>query len=216
MKSLNLVLILILLKVSSGYCQINVQLLHQLVKESKEEYARQNKAKSKQAVTTANEQVNKSQMAKLKDRYGQIKNRFHTLGVVVDAVQIGIQASPIVSEIITQQSVIYNQAAANPGFIALALEAEKDMAQRSKRLLNYLYGLLISVGDINQMKTSDRKMLFSHVIAELRLIQGISRGLAGTMIYASRELSKDPFSDYINEDKRLVNDILRKVDILKN
>ncbi len=198
------------------FAQINVQLLHQLVNESKEEHSRQENAKNKQSVTTANEEVNKSQMAKLKYRYRQLKSRFHTLGVIVDAAQIGIQASPIVSEIIQQQSIIYNQAAGNPVLITLAIDAERDLAQRSKMLINYLYGLVITVGDINQMKASDRKILFNHVLSELRLIAGTSKGLAANMLYANRKESTNPFYGFINEDKRLVDDIIRKAAILKN
>lgn len=198
------------------FAQINVQLLHQLVNESKEEHSRQEGAKNKQTVTTANEEVNKSQMAKLKDRYRQLKSRFHTLGVIVDAAQIGIQAGPILSEIIQQQSIIYNQAARNPVLITLAIDAERDLAQRSKMLINYLFGLVITVGDINQMKASDRKILFNHVLTELRLIAGTSKGLAANMLYANRKESTNPFYGFINEDKRLVDDIIRKAAILKN
>ena len=216
MKKLSLVLIVLLMVQGEAFAQINVQLLHQLVNESKEEHSRQENAKNKQAVTTANEEVNKSQMAKLKDRYRQLKSRFHTLGVIVDAAQIGIQASPIISEIIQQQSIIYNQAARNPILITLAIDAERDLAQRSKMLISSLYGLVIIVGDINQMKASDRKILFNNVLTELRLIAGTSKGLAANMVYANRKESTNPFYGFINEDKRLVDDIIRKAAILKN
>ena len=216
MKRLSLIFTVLLMVHGDVFAQINVQLMHQLVNESKEEHSRQENAKNKQAVTTANEEVNKSQMAKLKDRYRQLKSRFHTLGVIVEAAQIGIQAGPIVSEIIQQQSIIYNQTARNPVLIALAIDAERDLAQRSKMLINYLYGLVITAGDINQMKASDRKILFNHVLTELRLIAGTSKGLAANMVYANRKESTNPFYGFINEDKRLVDDIIRKAAVLKN
>ncbi len=161
---------------SNAYSQINIQLLHQLVGESKQEHKVQSTAKDKQAEVTANEQVNRTKIARLKDRYRQLKDRFHALGLAIDAAQIGIKASPIVSEIIEQQDIIYRQANENPLLIPLALDAEKDLVRKSRLLLNYLYGLVVSIGDINQMKTSDRKMLFTHVVDELRVIAGTSKG----------------------------------------
>lgn len=200
---------------SNGYSQINIQLLHQLVGESKKEYKVQSMAKDKQAEVTANEQVNRTKMARLKDRYRQLKSRFHTLGLAIDAAQIGMKASPIVSEIIEQQDIIYQQANNNPLLIPLALDAEKDLVYKSRLLLNYLYGLVVSIGDINQMKASDRKMLFTHVVDELRVIAGTSKGLAASLQNSNRKTKLNPFSQFINEDKRLVDDIMKKVKVLK-
>ncbi|MEJ6979739.1 hypothetical protein WG906_04715 [Pedobacter sp. P351] len=200
---------------SNAYSQINIQLLHQLVGESKNEHKVQSTAKDKQTEVTVNEQVNRTKMARLKDRYRQLKSRFHTLGLAIDAAQIGIKASPIVSEIIAQQDIIYQQATKNPLLIPLALDAEKDLVHKSRLLLNYLYGLVVSIGDINQMKASDRKMLFTHVVDELRVIAGTSKGLAVSLQNSNRKTKLNPFSQFINEDKRLVDDIMKKVKVLK-
>lgn len=211
--------VLILGMVPGGSAQVNVELLHQLVSESKSEHSRQNDAKNKQVVNTANEEVNRSEMSKLKTKYRELQNRFHTLGLAIDAVQIGLQASPVIAEIIRQQNLIFQLAGNDPLLIALAYNAEMDMAEQAYLLSNYMYGLAISVGDINQMKASDRKILFDHIVTELQRIAGTSRGLAVTMSYASRKKalqSLNPFSDFINEDKRLIDDILRRADILKN
>ena len=199
----------------NAYSQINIQLLHQLVAESKKEHKVQSTAKDKQAEVTANEQVNRTKMARLKERYRQLKSRFHTLRLAIDAAQIGIKASPIVSEIIVQQGIIYQQANKNPLLIPLALDAEKDLVRKSRLLLNYLYGLVVSIGDINQMKASDRKMLFTHVVDELRVIAGTSKGLAVSLQNSNRKAKLNPFSQFINEDKRLVDDIMKKVKVLK-
>lgn len=214
------ILFLILLGiVPEGSAQINVQLLHQLVAESKSEHSKQEEAKNKQAITSANEEVNRSEMSKLKTKYRELQSRFQTLGLAIDATQIGLQAAPVITEIIQQQSLIFQQAGNDPLLILLAYNAEMDMADQAYLLSNYLYGLAISFGDLNQMKSSDRKILFGHVLTELRRIAGASRGLAATMYYASRKKalqSINPFADFINEDKRLVDDILRKVELLKN
>lgn len=199
-----------------GYAQLNIELLHQLVAESKSENSKQNEARNRQSVTTANEEVNRSQMSKLKTKYRELQNRFKAVGLAIDAAQIGIEAIPVVNEIIRQQSIIYQLAADNPLLIVLAYQAEEDLANRASLLMNFIYGIALSIGDINQMKSSDRKTLFSHVLNELKRIEGASKGLAVAMQYASRPKSLNPFADFVNEDKRLVNDILRNAAILKN
>ena len=214
------ILFLILLgMVPEGSAQINVQLLHQLVAESKSEHSKQEEAKNKQAITSANEEVNRSQMSKLKTKYRELQSRFQTLALAIDAAQIGLQAAPVISEIVRQQRLIFQYAGNDPLLIVLAYNAEIDMADRAYLLSNYLYGLVLTFGDLNQMKSSDRRILFGHVLTELRRIAGASRGLAATMHYASQKGSLqaiNPFQDFINEDKRLVEDILRKMDALKN
>lgn len=201
------------------HAQLNVQLLHQLVSESQSEYDKQNEAKNKQAVTSANEEVNRSEMGKLKTRYRELQSRFKTLGLVFDAAQIGLQATPIVTEIIRQQGLIFQLAGQDPMLLTLAYQTEIDLADQAYRLSRYMYALMISMGDLNQMKVSDRKMLFGYVLSELRRIEGTSRGLAANLYYANRKRiinSFNPFAEFVNQDKYLIDNILRNADILKN
>jgi len=198
------------------FCQLNVQLIHELVSESKSEYSRQDEAKNKQAVTSANEEVNKSQMNKLKIKYRELNNRFHIVGLAIDAAQIGLEASPVVSEIIRQQNIIYHLAGNNLILIALAFQTEIDLVDRAKMLGNFIAGLALSAGDLNQMKSSDRKILFSHALTELRLIEGASRGLAISMMQATVKTSLNPFQNFVNQDKQLVDEIIRNTAVLQN
>lgn len=200
----------------NAFSQLNVELLHQLVSESKSEHSRQDEAKNKQLITSANEEVNKSQMSKLKTKYRELQSRFHTIGLAIEITQIGIEAGPLISEIIRQQGIIYGLARDNPLLIAIALQTEIDLVDRAKMLANYIAGLALSISEINQMKASDRKILFSHALTELRLIEGTSKGLAISMQQANYKRSINPFKDFIDRDKQLVDDIIRNADILKN
>lgn len=197
--------------------QLNVQLLHQLVAESKSEYSRQEDARKRQATVSANEVSNRSETSKLKANYREIKSRFHSVGTMISAVRIGTDAIPIINDIVGQQQRIVSLAASDPVLIAIAYETQEALVERSYRLSNYLYGLVLSAGDLNQMKASDRSILFNYVITELRQIAGTSRGLAQSMYNASISPGKlNPFTEYINRDKQLVEDILQNASILKN
>lgn len=92
---------------ASASAQLNVELLHQLVAESKSEHERQSDARNNQTLTTGNEAVNKTSLTRLKEKYRDIQSRFKTLGLAISAAQIGIEAYPLVSDIITQQGIIF-------------------------------------------------------------------------------------------------------------
>jgi hypothetical protein len=218
MKKLIFLILGLLLMAKPDYAQTNVALLNQLISESESEHDRQTSARTGQATVTANESVNKSQMTTLKTTYRNIQNRFHTLGLVIDAAEIGLEAAPLVNEIIRQQQLIVAQCRNNPVLILLAINSETDLAGQANLLAEYCAGLILSFGDVNQMKASDRKMLFSYVVTELRRIDGASRGLLTTITNFNNGLnskSLNPFSGFINQDKNMADDILRNAKSLK-
>lgn len=215
MRYIILTQLLLIIALTRANAQLNVELLHQLVEHSKDEYDRQITARNRQAITTANEEVNREETAKLKTRYRQLHSRFQTLGMVLQGLSMGLESAPIVTEIINQQKRIMGIVSTHPEFLLLAIDAEKDMAEKAVQLARYLTGLFVSIGDLNQMKASDRRILYGHVLQELRAIAGASRGLAVTMYYSRRKKlldSLNPFSGYINEDKRIVDNILRQLE----
>ncbi len=218
MRFIILILSLLSISLNMATAQLNVQLLHQLVQHSKDEYDRQITARNRQAITSANEEVNREETVRLKIRYRELRSRFQILGTALQGLSMGLESAPIVAEIINQQQRIIGIVSAHPEFLLLAIDAEKDMAEKAVQLARYLTGLFISIGDLNQMKASDRRILYGHVLQELRAIAGVSRGLAVTLYYSTRKKlldSLNPFSSYINEDKRVVDNILRQLEEFK-
>jgi hypothetical protein len=201
-----------------SHAQLNVELLHQLVQHSKDEHQRQSTARNRQAETSANEEINRSKMEGLKQKYRNLQRRFQLLGLAIDATKIGLQAAPLISDITTNQQKIIELTADDPLLIAMAYGAEVDIADKAYMLSRYLYALAISLGDLNQMKTSDRKLLFEHVLTELKGIAGASRGLAMNMLHAKRKkmmASINPFQGFVNRDRQLISDILSKLKQIK-
>src|SRR3546814_18236554 len=92
---------LLLLAISQTHAQLNVELLHQLVQHSKDEYNRQQTARNRQALPSANEEVNRSNMGDLKQKYRTLPSRFQTIGLAIHAPQIGCPAPPITRESVT-------------------------------------------------------------------------------------------------------------------
>lgn len=200
-----------------SFSQVNVELLHQLVEENKSEYGRQIEAKENQAKNTANEEVNNQLLNTVKGKYRTIQERFAKLSIVMDAAGIAMSASPLVESIIDHQQQIVFYCQQDPVLIPLALETEKLFVDRSYRLMNYLIGLSASIGAVNQMKISDRRLLFQHILNELEEINGISYTTSRALESYLRKINGgNPYLDYVSQELQLVDEIINNVKILQN
>jgi hypothetical protein len=191
--------------------------MHQLIDQSKSEHDLQVDARNRQATNAANEKANMTLLAKLKNTYRTLQQRYNTLGTAINIANIGLQATPMVRQIISYQSQVIQAAGKNPALIALGLQTEIEFVQAAESLLGYITGLTLSLGDVNQMKASDRKMLFDYVISELSKIQELSGNLTRLLQYnslASVLKALNPFQNFINQDKYLVGQILQNAKYL--
>lgn len=201
----------------NAYSQINISLLHQLVEDSKKEHTKQSEAKKNQAKNAINEEVNRNMLNQVKDKYKVVQERFAKLSIVFDAAGIGVSANPIVRSIIDNQQQIIYYCRMDPTLIPFALETEKVFVAQSYSLMNYLIGLSASIGDLNQMKVSDRRILFKHILDELRDINQLSYGTSRTLAsYLQRTKGSNPYLDYVNDELRLVDEIMTNIKTLKN
>src|SRR5690606_18222710 len=158
--------------------QTNVQLLHQLVEDSKKEHNLQVETRNSQSKTTAQEEINRGLAEAVKNKYRVVKNRFSKIHFLIDAIGIGNSAISIIRSIGENQQRILEECQENPALMLLAMEAEKSFVQKSESLLRYLVGLTAVIGDLNQMANSDRRILYQHIIDELTEINRISRSMA--------------------------------------
>jgi len=197
---------------------LNIPGLYQLVDASKSENKLQVQAKNEQLVVNSQEYENKTLLAKLKNKYRDLQQRYQTLGTLVIAANIGINATPMVNHIIENQSAIYQIASAHPVYLLLAYQTEIEFATKARSLLNYLLGLTASLGAVNQMKISDRKILFDFILTELNTIESLSFTLLNSLQYTLvNGLFKtlNPFQGFVDQDKDIVNDIINNAKYLK-
>jgi hypothetical protein len=197
---------------------LDIIAMHQLIDESKSEHTIQVNARDNQATATVNEQANLTLLAKLKNVYRTLQQRYNTLGTVINIAQIGLQAQPMVDQIIAYQGLIIQLAQQNPAIIALGYQTEIEFVDKAESLLGYVAGLTLSLGDVNQMKASDRKLLFDYVISELSIIRELSGNMLNLLQYnnlAAVIKALNPFQGFINQDKSIVNNILQNAKYLK-
>lgn len=198
--------------------QINIALLHQLVENSKSEHSRQRTISEKQAWVSAMESANAAQSSTLKSTYLSLRKKFSAVGMVIDLMQLSAEAPEILKQISSDQMQIFSICQKNPALGFLAAQTQVDLVDRSQLLLRYLYGLALSTSELGAMSRSDRSMLISFAISELRQISLILSGLKKTLLayhsLASARVSA--FLDMSSTDKQITWQILSKLKQRKN
>lgn len=192
--------------------------MHQLINQSIDENKVQLQARNQQAVNTANEQANLTLLQKTKNMYRTLQERYNTLGTAINIADIGIYATPMVNRIISNQAQVISLAQQNPALIALGYQTEIEFAEKAESLLGYVTGLSLSLGDVNQMKASDRKILFDYVISELSTIQQLSGTLVNNLqnvTLSGMIRGANPFADFISQDKAMADRIIQNAKYLK-
>lgn len=187
--------------------QINIDVFHILVDESKKEYGHQTKARDQQALNAGYEQVNNTQSKTLKERYNELQDRFSKLNIAVDALNLGVSATPLVQAIIDNQSKIIQYCNDYPFLIPLAFKTEALFVETSTKLIKYMVGLSLTIGDLNQMKETERKLLFDHALDQLKEINGMSYAAAETMRrYVQLQYGNQPFN--FTDDGSIIDGIM--------
>jgi len=205
----------------SAFCQqstIDVVGMHQLITESQSEHEKQVTAKNQQAVNTTNEAANMTLLDKLKNTYRTSQRRYNTLGTAITVADIGLEGEPMVKQIVNYQGQIMALAEKNPAIIALGYQTEIEFAEKAESLIGYVAGLTLSIGDVNQMKASDRKLLFDYVIQQLSVIQELAGNMLNLLQYNSLAAvlkALNPFQTFIDQDKSIAKDIIQNAKYLK-
>lgn len=192
--------------------------IHQLVDQSISENKLQVKARDQQALATANEKANLTLLEKFKGIYRTLQQRYNALGTAISVADIGIYATPMVKRIVSNQEQIIALAEKNPALIAIGYQSAIQFAEKAKSLAAYVAGLTLSIGDVNQMKVSDRKLLFDYILSELSSIQELSGNMLNMMHYsslASLLRAANPFQNFINADQAIGKDIIQNAKYLK-
>ncbi len=217
-------LILLALCLMSGafcYAQqstLDIAAIHQLVDQSTSEHTLQVKAKDQQAANTASEQANGSLAGKWKSIDRSLQSRFNTLGTLLDAAGIAITAEPLVNNILNCQKQIAGFAMTTPQMIPLAYGTEVEFADKAQQLLGYLTGLVLSLGELNQMKPSDRKLLFDYALSELGALEELSvkvlHLMQGSVLSAALHAG-NPFASFVSQDASMARSLLAGAKYLK-
>ncbi|MBS1533366.1 MAG: hypothetical protein JSU01_23910 [Bacteroidetes bacterium] len=206
------------LSASAQQSVLDIPEMYQLIDESHAEHKLQVDAKNQQTTNTANEQVNLTLLGKVKAMYRTLQQRYNTLGTVINLAEIGMYATPMIKQIVNYQGQIVSLVQKDPAVAFLGYQTEIEFVEKAEALGGYVAGLLLSLGDINQMKASDRKLLFDYVVQQLSRIQELSGNMLRLLQYKNLSAvlrALNPFATWISQDKSMVNSILNNAKYLK-
>lgn len=201
-----------LLMSSYTFAQLNVELLHQLVAHSKEEYDLQLTARNNQALNAANQEINTDQSSRYKERYRDLTQRFTVISAALQVLNSSVESAALVQQIIDEHKRIIELISADPKYLPLVIPVEKEIFDKAKLLARYILGLMLSASELNYMKQSDRRVLYEHVIHELREILSASKGLSKSLYYSAllKKLTAKPL-DFYHKDKEIAERILNSI-----
>ena len=201
----------ILKTVSAQKKYIDIISLQTLVENSETEYIKQNNTRDQAAAVMATETANRTILRKAKAKFVELAGRYNLLGMAIDVANIGLQAMPRVNNIINNQAELLKLCQGVPALSIIALQSEIEFVERANCLVDFLIGLSASAGVINQMKITDRRILFDFAVSELNAVEFKSARLVGMVrIYSNRELMRtvNPYQNWVDQDKQIVKDIM--------
>ncbi|MFV0593955.1 MAG: hypothetical protein ACK5M7_21470 [Draconibacterium sp.] len=191
---------------SGGF--INYFHILELVKETLSEDTRQRSIKTKQAAVRVNEDNNKKQLSYFQEKYKAVKSRLNSLGIIIDAATFLSEVVPLVNSIKETQSKIVQMVTQNPEFALIAAQGEKLFIEKAVSVVRLYTGLSLSLGELNKMEVSDRKILLDFSIAELQELDGQAFLLAASLRQMVMTKVNLLSFAWVNQDKQLIEEIL--------
>lgn len=129
-----------------------------------------------------------------------------------------IQIGQISNEIIQESNDMIAIAKSNPVLLLFAEDVARQMKSRGVNLVSEVSGFILKEGDNVLMDFEKRDALLRKVILELRVMRALCYSMSRSMYWAKVNgvlKTANPYRDFINQDTRLVNDILFKYSLLK-
>src|SRR5690606_29312651 len=151
--------------------------MHVAIDHTLRENERQENIRNNQMLVGTAENVNKNEKKKLQQTYDKIMSRLSSLGLAIDASFVTVEAYPIITQIINTQQNIINTVKDHPELTLMAINSQKEIVEKAQSIGSYMGGLILSIVDINQFKSGNRKLLLEHPLSELRSVRALSQSL---------------------------------------
>ncbi|MES2062510.1 MAG: hypothetical protein V4456_11360 [Bacteroidota bacterium] len=178
------------------------------------EYDRQTSLKNNQTLSTATQTAARSQGNDFKDKVKIIHARLVSLSVLISDGKVIFDSYDIVKDILNYQRQILSTIGSDPKLAPLALFSESALVNRSSALIKYIELMVIAASDLNAMKSTDRRAIVGYIVNELRVIRGDAYSINQSLKWAQEGNyinSINPWARYVNDDKRLADDILHNL-----
>ncbi|MBE8714841.1 hypothetical protein C4F49_14240 [Sphingobacterium sp. KB22] len=185
------------------------------------------------AVRSAAEITHSSYLGSIKDRLDDINLNVSSVVLVQDmihrsltevdkALRTGLtvkQIGALSAEIVTECNLMLQTAKDAPHLLLFAEEVAQQLKNRGVNLVAEVSGFVLKEGENILMDYSKRDQLLRKVVLELRVMRALAYSMHRSMYWAKLRgifRSLNPYSQFVNQDKRMVNDLIYKINVLKN
>lgn len=192
---------------------VSFPMMNQEIRHSLQEHDRQTEMRKKQIGNTATENVNRKQWSKFQETNKKIQDRLSIVSLAIQAIPTGIVIVQRTSSIQDNvQKIVYELGDA-PYALIFALEDQISFLEDLQMTTQYILGLIISYGTINQMEKAERKILLDFAIEEFKRLDKTSYFLYQKIRDIKRAIRFKTNTIYyiINRDKQIVQDILNNI-----
>jgi hypothetical protein len=122
------------------------------------------------------------------------------------------------SDIISDAGQAITYAKSDPVLLLFAEQGARDFETRAVTIAADVSAFVLKGGGNNLMDSGERGKLLNHIVAEMRILRGISYGMQRAMYWARINgifRSLNPLAAWQNQDVRIANDIIRNAKYLK-
>ena len=181
---------------------------------NKKEHKKQGALKDGQAVNSATQTYAKIQGNNFKETVKTIHNRLISLSSLISDGKMLYESYDILKDVLIYQKEIVSTIGNDPKLLPIAFSSQKHFVKRANDLIMYITLIGMSASDLNAMKSTDRRSIVAYIVNELRVIRGEAYGCKVALKWAKQGNylnSINPWADYVNQDKKLANDILANI-----
>lgn len=151
-----------------------------------------------------------------------VQNMIHqSLTGVNEALKDGIQIKQmgyLINDLFKNSREAIEIARSNPVLVLFAEDAARQMKERGVALVGDVSGFVLANKENVLMNYNVRDELIRKVIKELRIMNALIYGIKQNMYYARMNgifRTVNPYREYMQKDFQLVDDIIRKRQMLK-
>lgn len=185
------------------------------------------------AVRSAAEVTHNSYLNTIKNRLDDINLNVSSVVMVQDMIHSSLtqvdralrsgltvrQIGQISADIIRECNLMVETAKGAPHLLLFAEDVARQMKNRGVNLVSEVSDFVIKEGQNVLMDYEKREALLRKIVLELRVMRALTFSMHRSMYWAKFNgifRTLNPYRDFINRDKRLVDDIIYKFNLLKD
>ena len=181
-----------------------------LIAHNKTNFSDNKTVKNNQLKSTVTVSVLKNTKDKCKRLIDSLDKRLNSLYIILADATLAIQVSQIMKDIFEYQAESFQLVLKYPYASFLYYNNQQKIIDDAGSVVNLIYMVILSYGDIGKMKVSERKIVYTQIIMQLAYLKAKCNALNGQlkMIDFSETYKNSRGFQYIDMDKAKVNQII--------